>query len=103
MERIRRRAIDGSARKGADETGPEENRKDAKVLGGVVNSDTLVARSKGVLDQRAEVVWQWHVLGRCANACDDNRVWGYQTEVVTRREECPDHEDMEGYRRSAHG
>ena len=72
MERLWRRAIDGSACKGTDETGPEEDRKDAEVLGGVVYGDTFVTRSESILHERAEVVWQWHGLGCCANASDDN-------------------------------
>jgi len=71
MERLRRRSIDGSPCKGADEAGSEEDRKDAEVLGGVVYGDTFVTRSERVLDERAEVVWQWHVLCSCM-AGDDN-------------------------------
>lgn len=65
MEGLRRRSIDGSARKGADKTSSEEDGKDAEVLGGVGYGDTFVTCPEGVLDERTEVVWQWHVLGRC--------------------------------------
>jgi len=70
MKCLRRRAIDGSACKGANETGSEEDGKDAEVLRGVVYGNTLVTRTEGVLDERAEVVRQWHVLGRCAGTGD---------------------------------
>jgi hypothetical protein len=97
MERIRRRSVDGSACQGADETGSEEDRKDAEVLGGVVYGDTFVTRSESVLDERAEVVWQWHVLGRCANAGDDEKgrrevPAGISTRRVGERQQCSDHE-----------
>jgi len=71
MEGFRRRSIDGPACKGANETGSQEDGKDAEVLGGVVYSDTFVSRSEGVLNERAEVMWQWHVLGRCARVSDN--------------------------------
>jgi len=57
MESLWRRPIDCSARKGANETSSEEDGKDAEVLGRVVDGDTLVTRSEGVLDERAEVMW----------------------------------------------
>jgi len=57
MEGLRRRSIDGSARKGADKTGSEEDGKDAEVLGGVGYGDTFVTCPEGVLDERTEVVW----------------------------------------------
>jgi hypothetical protein len=108
MERIRRRSVDGSACQGANETSSEEDRKDAEVLGGVVQGDTFVTRSEGVLDERAEVVWQWHVLGRCANAGDDKKgrrevPAGILTQRVGERQQCPDHEWIwkSGCRRSA--
>lgn len=72
MKCLRRRPIDGSACKGADKTGSQEDGKDAEVLGGVGYGDMFVTCSEGVLDERTEVVWQWHVLGRCASAGDDN-------------------------------
>ena len=57
MEGLRRRSIDGSACKGADKTGSQEDGKDAEVLGGVSYGDTFMTRSEGILDERAEVVW----------------------------------------------
>jgi len=71
MERLRRRSIDSPPRKGANEAGSEEDRKDAEVLGGVVYGDTFVTRPEGVLDERAEVVWQWHVLCSCVAGGDN--------------------------------
>jgi len=56
-------------RKGAHETGPEDG-EDAEVLDGVGYADALVTRSESVLDEQAEVVWQCHVLGHCANVSD---------------------------------
>ena len=61
MECLRRRAVDGPACKGANETGSEEDGKDPEVLGGVVYGNTFVTRTEGVLDERAEVMRQWHV------------------------------------------
>ena len=72
MECLRRRTLDGSACKGADETGSEEDGEDAEVLGGVVYGNPFVTRAEGVLDERAEVVRQWHVLGRCVNVGGGN-------------------------------
>ena len=57
MKGLRGRSIDGSACEGADETGSQEDGKDAEVLSGMVYSDTFVTRSEGVLDERAEVMW----------------------------------------------
>jgi len=76
MERLRRRTIDGPACKGTYETGSEEDGKDAEVLGGVVNGNTFVTRTEGILDERAEVVRQWHVLRRRTNAGDENEGTG---------------------------
>jgi hypothetical protein len=109
VEGLRRRSIDGSACKGANETGSQEDGEDAEVLGGVGYSDMFVTCSEGVLDERAEVVWQWHVLGCCASTGDDSGGGsGYRPEL--RRDACEremqciaDHENVEGYQRSAHG
>lgn len=70
MEGRWRGSVDGSACKRADETGSQEDGKDAEVLGGVVYGDMFVTRSEGIFDERAEVVWQWHILGPCASAVD---------------------------------
>ena len=77
MKRLRRRPIDGSARKGADETGSEQDREDAKILDCVVYGDAFVTRTEGVLHERTEVVWQWHAVGRCADAGDgyEEQLW----------------------------
>lgn len=72
MEGLGRGAVDGSACKRADETGSQKNGKDAEVLGGVGYGDTFVTCSEGILDERAEVMWQRHILGRCASAGDNN-------------------------------
>ena len=73
MERVWGRTVDCSSCEGAYETGSKEDGEDAEVLDGVGYADVFVTRSEGVLDERAEVVWQWHVLGRCASAGDDNK------------------------------
>jgi len=62
VKRIRRRPIEGSARKGANETGSEEDGEDPEVLGSVVYGNAFVARTEGILYERTEVVWQWHVM-----------------------------------------
>lgn len=72
MEGLWRRSVGGSACKGVDETGSQKDGKDAEVLGGVSHGNTFVTRSEGVLDERAKVVWQWHVLGRRSCAGDDD-------------------------------
>ena len=83
MECLRRRSVDGSTCKGTNEPGSEENGKDAEVLGGVVHGNTFVTRTEGVLNERAEVVRQWHVLGRYMSASDRNEgaesaaSWGF--------------------------
>jgi len=56
MEFLWRRSVDCPPCKGANETGSEEDREDAEVLGSVGYSDALVTRSEGVLDERTEVV-----------------------------------------------
>ena len=87
MECLRGRSVDGSACKGTNETGSEEDGKDAEVLGGVVHSNTSVTRTEGVLEKRAEVVRQWHCLGRYASAGDGNEgaevgaCWGFGRDV----------------------
>lgn len=43
----------------------------------MVYGDALVTRTEGVLHEGTEVVWQWHVLGRCADTAD-----GYERTVV---------------------
>lgn len=74
MERLRRRPVNGSTRKGVDEAGSEEDGEDTEVLGSVVYGDAFVTRTKGILYERTEVVWQWHVVGRCVDADKLRRV-----------------------------
>jgi len=100
MEHLWRRPIDGSARKRANETGSEEDGKDAEVLGRVVDGDAFVTRSEGVLDERAEVMWQWHVSGRCEDAsdCTEGTVAGV-TRCVGENSNVAITMTMEGYQR----